>query len=103
MSLEWFLSALLGTLGSVLFGQFESGTSAKGRLGKWLFYLAVTGLLARKGRPWTLIWVLFIPVSASALHIWWCRKHGINPLTAEPKEKYYQLRGWSLDMSTSNV
>jgi len=28
-----------------------------------------------------------------AFHLWWCKKHGINPLTAEPKECYYELRG----------
>jgi len=28
------------------------------------------------------------------IHMWWLPKHGINGWTAEPKEKYYQLRGW---------
>jgi hypothetical protein len=31
----------------------------------------------------------------AVFHVWWCRRHGINPLTAEPKEEYYQLRGWT--------
>jgi hypothetical protein len=25
---------------------------------------------------------------------WWLPKHGINGLTGEPKDKYYELRGW---------
>ena len=29
-----------------------------------------------------------------AIHVWWLPKHGIHPLTAEPKDKYYALRGW---------
>jgi hypothetical protein len=28
------------------------------------------------------------------IHGWWLPKQGIHPLTAEPKERYYKLRGW---------
>jgi hypothetical protein len=30
------------------------------------------------------------------IHGWWLPKKGINGLTAEPKEKYYELRGWKV-------
>jgi hypothetical protein len=30
-----------------------------------------------------------------AFRLWWCRKNGIDPLTAEPKERHYKLRGWT--------
>jgi hypothetical protein len=28
------------------------------------------------------------------IHVWWLPKKGINGWTGEPKEKYYELRGW---------
>jgi hypothetical protein len=57
--------------------------------------LAVTALLSRgPGRPWTFAWIIGLPGVGLAFHLWWCKKHGINPLTAEPKERYYELRGW---------
>jgi hypothetical protein len=28
-------------------------------------------------------------------HFTYLRRHGINPWTAEPKDKYYALRGWT--------
>ena len=32
--------------------------------------------------------------AALTVHAWWLPRHGINGWTAEPKEKYYALRGW---------
>ena len=37
--------------------------------------------------------IMIIPVLI--IHIWWLPKKGINGWTGEPKEKYYELRGWS--------
>ncbi|OLE23648.1 MAG: hypothetical protein AUG44_21600 [Actinobacteria bacterium 13_1_20CM_3_71_11] len=63
------------------------------RLARWLVYLAVTGLLgATVGRPWTLLWILGLPVAGATFHVVWCVKHQINPLTAEPRDRYEQLR-----------
>jgi hypothetical protein len=65
------------------------------RLSKWAFYFGVTALLSRgPGRPWTFAWIFGLPGVGLAFHLWWCKKHGVNPLTAEPKERYYDLRGW---------
>ncbi len=94
-SLEWFVSAMLAVAGITLFGHFEEKTPALRRLSKWALYFGVTGLLSRgPGRPWTLLWVFGLPGIGLAFHLWWCKKHGIDPLTAEPKERYYELRGW---------
>jgi len=35
-----------------------------------------------------------LPGVGLAFHLWWCRRHGIYSLRAEPKELYYELRGW---------
>ena len=60
---------------------------------RWLAYLAVTGLLgATVGRPWTLVWVLGLPAVGAVFHLIWCLRHGINPITAEPRDRYEQLR-----------
>ena len=95
----WFdislLCALFG-IGHILMGHFEEGTpkwrkvlklfvanailvvlwTFFGRLGVWSFF----GLL--------LLVVLYI-------HLIWLPKHGIHGWTGEPKDKYYELRGWT--------
>lgn len=92
---EWFASAVLAAVGSTVFGRFEEKTPLRRRLSKWAFYFSVTAALSHgSGRPWTFIWVLGYPAIGMAFHMWWCGKHGIDPLTAEPKERYYELRGW---------
>ncbi len=50
--------------------------------------------LARAGTALDVRPYLGLPGVGLAFHLWWCRKHGIDPLTAEPKERYYELRGW---------
>jgi hypothetical protein len=47
------------------------------------------------GRPWTFAYIFGLPAVGAIFHVWWCLRHGINPLTAEPKEEYYRLRGWT--------
>jgi hypothetical protein len=34
-------------------------------------------------------------VAGVAAHFVWCRRHGIDPLRATPRRKYYELRGWT--------
>lgn len=100
MSLEWFLAATVTALGTTLYGQFEAGSSKQRRLLRWGMYYAITALLGRTaGRPWTLGWVMGLPLVGATFHVWWCRKNGINPLTAEPKDRYYRLRGWTAEGS----
>jgi len=82
--LAWFVSAVLAVTGITVFGRFEEKTPAWRRLSKWVFYFGVTGLLSRRpGRPWTFAWVFGLPGLGLAFYLWWCKKHGINPLTAE--------------------
>jgi hypothetical protein len=95
MSLEWFVSAVLAATGLSVFGHFEGKTPLWRRLSKWAFYFGMTGAFSRwPGRPWTFVWIFGLPGIGLLLHVWWCRKHGIDPLTAEPKDRYYELRGW---------
>ena len=93
--LEWLVATALAAAGTTVFGRFEERSPAWRGVAKWVFYFGVTALLSRgPGRPWSFVWIFGLPGVGLAFHFWWCRKHGIDPLTAEPKEKYYELRGW---------
>jgi hypothetical protein len=72
-------------------GHLETVRPGWARLTRWLAYLAVTGLIgATAGRPWTFIRIVGLPILGAAFHVIWCRRHGIHPLTAEPRDRYEQ-------------
>jgi hypothetical protein len=84
--LERLLSAVLAATGITIFGHFEEKTPRWRRLSKWAFYFEGTALLSRgPGRPWTFVRVLGLPGVGLAFHLWWCRRHGIDPLSAAVK------------------
>jgi hypothetical protein len=92
MAAEWLLSAVIIAIATPAFGHFEMVRPTWTRIVRWLAYLAVTGVLgATVGRPWTLIWVLGLPTVGAVFHVS-CLRHGINPLTAEPRVRYEELR-----------
>ena len=94
MAAEWLLAAVIIAIATPAFGHFETVRPLWIRIVRWLAYLAVSGVLgATVGRPWTLIWVLGLPTVGAVFHVTWCLRHGINPLTAEPRDRYEQLRG----------
>jgi hypothetical protein len=85
----------LFALGNILFGHFEEKTPKWRRVLK-LFVIVglVTLISATAGRAWSAAFVGTLLAVAMVIHAWWLPRHGINPFTAEPKEKYYALRGW---------
>lgn len=96
MALEWLLSAVVIAITTPVFGHFETVRPTWMRIVRWLAYLAITGLLASTvGRPWTLVWVIGLPAAGGVFHLAWCLRHGINPMTAEPRDRYEQLRARS--------
>ena len=95
MMIDLYLTALLHSIGLTLFGVFEERTPRRKRLLKLVLINAITALLVfTVGRPWSLIWVLGSFALATSFHVGWALKNHIHPLTAEPRERYYQLRGW---------
>ncbi|MFQ5777911.1 MAG: hypothetical protein ACE5IP_07880 [Terriglobia bacterium] len=95
MYLELGVAAVLAVVGMIVFGRFEEKTARWRRALKWAIYFGLTILLSRlAGRWWALAWVIGLPALGLTFHAWWCRKHGIGILSAEPREKYYALRGW---------
>ena len=97
----WFEVAVMASifaLGQMLMGHFEE------RVPKWkkvAKFFAMTGLAvlisAWAGRPWFYGFLGFGLVFALVVHAWWLPRNGIHGWTGEPKDKYYQLRGWKTD------
>jgi hypothetical protein len=93
MAAEWLICAIIIAVASPAFGHFETVRPLWTRIGRWLAFLGITGVVgALAGRPWTFVWILGLPAVATALHVTWCVRHGINPWTAQPRDKYEALR-----------
>jgi hypothetical protein len=93
MAAEWLTAAVLIGVLSPSFGHFETVRPLWTRVARWMLYLAVAAVLGLTvGRPWTFVWLLGLPLTGATLHLVWCLRNGINPLTAEPKELYERLR-----------
>jgi hypothetical protein len=94
----WFEVAVLSALfavGNILFGHFEEGTPKWRRLLKMAVVIAVGVVIsARFGRLWFWSFLAAMVVPAVWIHAWWLPRRGINGWTGEPRDKYYELRGW---------
>jgi len=96
----WFEIAIVSmifTIGNICFGHFEEQTPKIRRVGKYILTLIlIVSLSTYFGRTVAMITLglLFLPVIY--LHGIELPKKGINGWTGEPKEKYYELRGWDL-------
>ena len=95
IELELGILLVLQLVGTETFAVFEIETPAWRKILKWLAVAAITlGLYALVGH-----WAATVPVGLGllglAFHFVWCRKHGIDPLRATPRRRYYELRGWS--------
>jgi len=95
----WFEVAMVMTifaLGNIFFGHFEERTPKWRRALKVpVFVGLILAISASLGRTWAMGFLFVAAVIPFVvIHLWWLPKHGINGWTAEPKEKYYQLRGW---------
>jgi hypothetical protein len=97
----WIDAAVMASmfaLGNILFGHFEERTPKWRRVLK--FFLMTGGIVllsATAGRAWSIGFVSTLLGLVAVIHFWWLpRKYGINGLTAEPKDKYYALRGWKM-------
>lgn len=85
----------MAVLGPAFYAVFEVETPAWRKLFKWGFVIGVTlGLTQAIGH-----WALLVPVLGAAAgltaHFVWCRRHGIDPVHATPRRRYYELRGWT--------
>ena len=91
------LSVLLAfaILGPAFFAAFELETPVWRKILKWSAMVAITlGLYMLVGH-----WALAVPIAmgtaGAVFHLVWCSRHGIDPVTAMPRRRYYELRGWT--------
>lgn len=89
------LAMSLWAIGFLLFGRFIAPRWKVA--GKLAFYLVVAALLSYFAGPWSLIWIVGHPFLGIGGHIWWCRKHGINWVSCQPRDTYLALRPWAAD------
>lgn len=89
--------AAMFAIGNILFGHFEERTPKWRRILKFFIITSVVALISSTaGRVWSVALIGTMLAMVVVIHAWWLPKHGINGLTAEPKEKYYALRGWKV-------
>ena len=95
MTLELLIALVIAPVGMSIFGRFAEGFPLWRRVLKWSIYFGLTILLSlTAGRAWSLAWVLGLPAVGATVHVWWCRKNGIHPVSAEPRDKFRELMGW---------
>jgi len=94
----WFelsIVALLLLVGQILCGGFEEQTSRWQILLKHALGICIFVSIAYFFGTFSFyISLVGVMIPALIIHAWWLPKHGINGWTGEPKDKYYDLRGW---------
>lgn len=87
----------LFALGNIIFGHFEQGTAKWRRVLKMVLMTAVTAWIgASLGHAWVAAFIALAAAIGWSAHFIILRRHGIDPWTAEPRDKYYALRGWKV-------
>lgn len=94
----WFEVAIVSTItavGSMLFSHFEEQTPKWRKIAKLLFFIVITtSISATVGRVWSFGFLGATILAVLYIHLIWLPRKGINGWTGEPKDKYYELRGW---------
>jgi hypothetical protein len=97
MWIELAILTAIFFLGNIFFGHFEAQTPKWRRITKGLVVSAIAIVIGKRFGP--VGFYVFLGVLSTLvlmIHGWWLPKNGINGWTAEPKDKYYALRGWKL-------
>jgi flagellar biosynthesis protein FlhB len=91
----WFdLSVVLAifAFGNIVFGHFEEHRPKIRRVAKVVLVSLAVTLLSMLGLRWVGFSLLgALALSAVYVHGYWLPKNGVNGLTGEPREKYYDL------------
>lgn len=93
---QLFVAATMVALGAMVFSRFGHYTPAWQKVTKLVVFLGITALISRyAGVGWAWMWIFSTLALGVGVHVWWTRSHGIGVFSAEPRAKYYALRGWS--------
>lgn len=91
----WFdLAVVFGifAFGNVLFGHFEEHKPKGRRVLKVALFALVTVVLSLYGLRWVAFTLIGLLVLAGVyVHGIWLPRHGVNGLTGEPRDRYYDL------------
>ena len=95
MWMDIAIAAGIFAVGNILFGHFEEGVPKWRRVAKFFLVIGLVALTsATVGRAWVFVLIGAMLLGALIVHAWWLPRHGINGWTGEPRERYYELRGW---------
>jgi hypothetical protein len=95
MSYELLALFIFHTLGISIFGKFEMESPWWRHTMKWIvIFLLIFCVYYYFGHTIALLTILFLAISGTSFHIWWCLKNQIHPVNATPRKRYYELRGW---------
>ena len=97
ISLELAVLLLIQLVGTSAFAKFEIETPAIRKITKWFLIDAITVALYYWISHWALVLPIFMVTLGTIVHFRICRKNGIVPFKATPREKLYKLRGWKMD------
>src|SRR5262245_22174321 len=93
----WFDVAVVTTvfaIGNIVFGHFEEHKPKLRRVLKVVLFTTVIALLSAFGLRWVAYTILgILGLIAVYIHAIWLPSNGVNGLTGEPKDKYYELIG----------
>lgn len=94
----WFEVAIVNIIfavGNTFFGHFEERTPPIRRLLKYLFFILIIITISYYfGRKYSMILLGLFIIPFLYIHAYLLPKKGINGFTAEPRDKYYEFRGW---------
>ncbi len=94
MQLELLALLAFAIIGSGAFAVFKIETPWWRKILKWtVLSLLILGLSRVIGH-WAIAVLIGFALLGTTFHLWWCRKHGIDPIRATPRRRYYELRGW---------
>ena len=91
MWFDLFVLAAVLVIGEIYFGHFNDLFPKWRRLRKITVIMVTTALLSLLVGHWSLLFIGAMALVGSGYHWWWCRKHGIDPFTAEPRDKFEAL------------
>ena len=95
MGIELGVLLAIAVIGQATFAVFEAETPPWRKIVKWAIVVGLTLALAQVVGHWSLVLPIAGGVAGVIGHTIWCRRHGIDPVRATPRRRYYELRGWT--------
>jgi hypothetical protein len=93
----WFDVAVIMSIfavGNIVFGHFEAHKPPLRRVAKVVIFNVVIVALSSAGLRWVAYTIVgLFGIAALYVHAYWLPKNGVNGITGEPKDKYYELIG----------